>query len=168
MTRILTERLILETLSRDEAAAIRDRDRSGRAWAYDYPSESDRVVAAIVGEAGDYYSEADTWGPLQIRLAQSGLAIGGVGMLSAPDGDGSAEIGYGLVESARGQGHGGEAVVAVIRWAGSQGLRSIVAMTSPDNVASQRLLIRNGFARAGVIDGGDDGTLVRWVLTLEQ
>jgi RimJ/RimL family protein N-acetyltransferase len=164
VTLIVTDRLVLGTLSRDEAAAIRAGDRRGRAWADDYPSEGDVVVAQVVGEAGEHYDESAVYGPLQVRATSTGLAVGGIGFLSAPDPDGFAEIGYGLVPSARGLGYATEAVSAVLLWAATTGLAAIEAMTQPDNLASQRVLARCGFAFVDLVDGGtEDGPLQRWV-----
>ena len=164
-TRIVTARLVLEALTTDEAAAIRAGDRTGRCWSADYPSEGDRVVAAVVGEAGDQYDEAAALGPLQIRLAGSCEAVGGVGFLSAPDADGVAEIGYGLVESVRGLGYATEAVSAVIGWAAAHGVSAVEAMADPGNTASHHVLERCGFEHVGEIDA-DEGRLLRWVRRL--
>ena len=86
MTLLGTERLVLETLTVDEARAISSGDRSGRAWADDYPSDGDLVVAGIAVEAGEHYDESVELGILQVRRRDTGLAIGGIGFISAPDG----------------------------------------------------------------------------------
>lgn len=164
-TRIVTARLVLEALTRDEAAAIRSGDRTDRRWADDYPTDDDLVVAAVVGEAGDDYEEGAPLGPLQVRLGPTGEAVGGVGFLSAPDADGVVEVGYGLAESARGQGYATEALSAVVGWAAAHGVTAVEAMTAPDNEASHRVLERCGFERAGEIDA-DEGRLLRWLRRL--
>jgi GNAT superfamily N-acetyltransferase len=163
MAELRTERLLLGTLTRDEALAIGSGERGGRAWADDYPTEGDVVVAGIVCEAGEHYEESADLGVYQIRRAADGLVIGGVGFLSAPDPTGAAEIGYGLTESARGLGYATEAVRAVIEHAGRCGVTVVVAMTAVDNRASQRVLERLAFERGDTVeDDGDDGPLVRW------
>jgi len=164
-TRIVTARLVLEALTTAEAAAIRSDDRGGRSWADDYPTEGDRVVAAVVGEAGDHYDEGAPLGPLQIRLGSTGEAVGGVGFLSAPDPDGVVEVGYGLADSVQGNGYATEALSAVVGWAAAQGVVAVEAMTAPDNVPSHRVLERCGFERAGEIDA-DEGRLLRWLRRL--
>jgi len=163
--RIVTERLVLETLTRDEAAAIRTGDREGRCWAADYPTDGDIVVAAVIGEAGDAYDEEALLGVLQIRLASTGEAIGGVGFLSAADSDGVAEIGYGIAESVRGQGIATEAVAAMIGWVAGSHVAAIEAFTDPANLASERVLERCGFARVGETTT-DDGPMIRWLRPL--
>lgn len=164
-TRIVTARLVLETLTRDEAAAIRSADRTGRCWAADYPTEGDGVVAAVVGEAGEDYDEAAVLGPLQVRLGSTGEAVGGVGFLSAPDQDGVAEVGYGLTVSAQGNGYATEALSAVIGWAAAHSVVAVEAMTAPDNVDSHRVLERCRFEQVGEIDS-DEGRLLRWLRRL--
>ena len=56
-TDLRTERLLLERLTMDEARAVVALDRHGRAWAADYPTEGDLVVAGIACEAGEHYDE---------------------------------------------------------------------------------------------------------------
>lgn len=162
MTLVVTPRLTLCTLTVAEAAAIVAGDRAGRAWADDYPTEGDLVVAGIVGEAGTAYDEEAPLGPMQVTVTGTGRIVGGVGFLSSPESDGSVEIGYGLAASAQGQGYATEAVQALVALARAQGAETVVAMTAPDNVPSHRVLERCGFARDGEIESGDDGLLWRW------
>ena len=161
MTTIRTARLVLETLTRDEARAIREGDRVGRLWAEDYPTEGDVVVAGIAVEAGEHYDESAALGVLQARLASSGEAVGGIGFLSAATPEGEAEVGYGFAASVRGRGLATEALEAVLGLAAAQGVRTVVALTAPDNIASQRVLERCGFVRQGVVED-DEGPMLRW------
>jgi RimJ/RimL family protein N-acetyltransferase len=50
-----------------------------------------------------------------------------------------------LAPSARGHGYAAEAVVALLNVAGDHGLIRVIADTTPDNIASQRTLVRAGF-----------------------
>lgn len=161
MTRLETERLHLVTLTADEAAAIRAGDRAGRVWADDYPSDGDAVVAAVIGEAGEHYDENAPLGVLQVVLRDTGLAVGGIGFLHAVDDDGEAEVGYGLVPSACGQGYATEALAAVLELARERGVRRVVALTDVDNEPSQRVLARCGFLASGR-EAGTDGEMLRW------
>jgi RimJ/RimL family protein N-acetyltransferase len=158
---VRTERLVLETLTVDEARAIAEGDRVGRAWADDYPSEGDVVVARLILEATDDYDELAPLGALQVRLADDGRAVGGIGFVSAPDAEGAAEVGYGLVPSVRRQGLATEALRAVCDWAGTAGVVTVIAMTDPDNVASHGVLRRVGFTRDGE-EATHDGLMWRW------
>jgi RimJ/RimL family protein N-acetyltransferase len=67
------------------------------------------------------------------------------GFHTVPDADGVVEIGYGIAPSAQGRGVASEAVVLLIELAMRSGAGALVAETSADNVASQRVLARNGF-----------------------
>jgi RimJ/RimL family protein N-acetyltransferase len=167
VTSLRTDRLLLDTLSRDEARAIHDGDREGRRWALDYPTDGDAVVAAIVVEAGEHYDEDTPLGVLQIRFADSGEAIGGIGFLSAVDDDGAAEVGYGIAESHRDRGLASEALRAVCAHAAVVGVRRVDALTAADNLASQRVLQRCGFTRLAEIEVTDEGPMLRWQLSLE-
>ena len=165
-TDIRTERLLLRRLTQHEARAVVALDRAGRAWAVDYPTEGDLVVAGIAVEAGEHYDETGDFGVYQVLLADSGEVVGGIGFIHPPE-NGEVEVGYGLAESARGRGVATEALRAVAAWAAERGVARIVAMTVTDNVASQRVVERLGFARLPepVVDP-EDGPLWRWELAL--
>jgi RimJ/RimL family protein N-acetyltransferase len=165
MPSLRTERLLLETLSRDEVAAMCAGRRDGRAWAPDYPTEGDLVVAAVIAEAGEYYADNVVLGVYQLRVATTGDAVGGIGFLSAPR-DGEAEVGYGIAASVRGQGLATEALQAVVQLAHDEGVERVVALTEPGNTPSHRVLERAGFVRDGV-ETSDEGEMWRWVHRLD-
>ena len=75
--------------------------------------------------------------------------VAGAGFFGAPSG-GVVEIGYSVVESARGRGFATEIVAALVAHALSHAhVTEVVAHTSDANVASTRTLLRCGFARVG-------------------
>jgi len=165
-TDLRTERLLLERLTIDEATAVVALDRAGRAWAADYPTEGDLVVAGIACEAGEHYDETGEFGVYQVRLADTGVAVGGIGFLHPPQ-DGEVEVGYGLAESVRGRGLATEALRAMTVLAAQHGVAVMVATTAVDNVASQRVLQRLAFTRLpGTIEDDEDGPMLRWELAL--
>ena len=98
------------------------------------------------------HGEQRPFGYYRITRLADGRAVGGIGFKGQPD-RGSVEIGYGLVPSARGDGYAAEAVAALLAIAADHGLSRVTADTTPDNIASQRTLIRAGFHLAGT-DGG--------------
>ncbi len=88
-----------------------------------------------------------------------------VGLLSITEvvDKGVVQIGYGVAPGSRGQGHAADAVAALTEWARGDGrLTAIVAETRTDNIASQRVLERNGFARIGERLDEEDGDLFCW------
>jgi RimJ/RimL family protein N-acetyltransferase len=168
VTTIRTPRLLLETLTSDEAAAIRAGDRSGRSWADDYPTDGDAVVAGVIGEAGEHYDERTDLGVLQARLRSSRVAVGGIGFLWAPSPEGEVEVGYGFAESVQGQGLATEALRGVVAHARDRGVRTIMALTDPDNRASQRVLEHCDFERDLEPEITDEGPMLRWTLDLRE
>ncbi|MBV9093327.1 MAG: GNAT family N-acetyltransferase [Streptosporangiaceae bacterium] len=100
---------------------------------------------------------------LVVRRAD-GRIIGDLGTHGAPDSEGSVEIGYSLAPSARGQGIGTAAVAALVgRLAGVPGIRRVTAVTGAENMASRRLLERQGFRVTCLLAGTDE---VRYTLSL--
>lgn len=80
--------------------------------------------------------------------------VGDILMASAgfkgPPQDDTIEIGYSVLPRFQGQGYATEMVRALIDWAFAQpGVARIVAETTTENVASMRLLKRQGFKNAG-------------------
>ncbi len=66
--------------------------------------------------------------------------------------DGMIEIGYGLRDGCCGKGYMTEAVKAITAWAFSQpGVTRIEAETTPENIASQKVLAACGFAPTGTL-----------------
>jgi len=77
------------------------------------------------------------------------------------DENGVAEIGYGISERYQNQGFAGEAVQAVVGWAFREpNVTAIEAEADANNIASQRVLEKCGFAQNGKM--GEEGA--RYVL----
>ena len=80
--------------------------------------------------------------------------VGTGGFLGAPDAGGTAEIGYSIAADWRGQGLATELVAGLVQQAAATGMvRRLVAHTQADNLASQQVLLRNGFEAVGPADG---------------
>ncbi len=76
--------------------------------------------------------------------------VGSGGFMGPPDAAGLAEIGYSIAEDWRGQGLATELVGGLVQQAAATGLvLQLVAHTQPENLASQAVLLRNGFVSAG-------------------
>ena len=61
--------------------------------------------------------------------------------------NGAVEIGYSVVPAWRGRGVASRACALIVQQAWQDGAESVVAETDDDNVASQAVLLRNGFQR---------------------
>jgi ribosomal-protein-alanine N-acetyltransferase len=97
-------------------------------------------------------AEEDQGLSLAVTEARSGEAVGVV-VLLRPDGGrraATAEIGYWVIQRARGRGYASRAVELSARWGLTDaGFMRIEALVIPENVASQRVLERAGFVREG-------------------
>lgn len=76
---------------------------------------------------------------------ESGAVVGRVNLMDVEDG--SAELGYRIAETAAGKGHARAAVKLILTEAARVGVHVVRAMTTVDNVASQRVLEACGFDR---------------------
>ena len=93
------------------------------------------------------------FGNFVIVEQSSGLAVGTIGFFGPPDDTGTVMVGYGLVEPARGHGYATEALRALVGYAAGQpAAKRVVADTEKDNVSSQRVLEKAGFARTHETD----------------
>ena len=166
---VATARLALVALAPAALAAVRSGVRAVlpdvRAWAPDYPTDGDVLLAGLALGPGPLATTDAPWGLLQVRVLAPdgpGVAVGGIGFKTPPV-DGEAEVGYGLAASARGQGLMTEAVGGMLAVARRHGLVAVTAHTDPSNGPSIRLLERNGFTPSGRGPaGGPDAGLLRW------
>ena len=148
-----------------------------------YPASREQMEAVIVseqdGELKKAYSEMLDgclrhperwdWYAMWMIEEKDGMHIGDL-CFKGLRGDGSAEIGYGILEAFQGQGYATEAVQAACRWAfGHTEVTSLEAETDAGNAASQRVLEKCGFRANGTL--GEEGprfTLNRPIDFLEE
>jgi RimJ/RimL family protein N-acetyltransferase len=144
-------RVELPLWSADDVAAIRGGERRP-GWHPQFPREDDRDVAAL-------WREGDPWSTRSV--VADGLVVGSIGFYGPPepaaDGHPEAEVGYGLVEDARGRGLMTDALATVLRVTDAQGVR-VRASVDPTNRASLRVLAACGFTDLRGSD--EDGHLV--------
>jgi RimJ/RimL family protein N-acetyltransferase len=94
-------------------------------------------------------------------LMIAGSEIVGIISLKADSCD-QVEIGYGVASSREGRGFASAAVGALLPMLARRGVAVVVAETSTDNRASQRVLTNNGFVATGERCDNDDGLLIVW------
>ena len=149
MTTCTSERLELRPVPWDAVEAVVKGERLP-GWAEDFPDEGDVVIARMLHRAGSPAPDVvdGLWGHHQVIERSSGAVAGGVGFFGPPD-DGVTEIGYGVVPSRQDSGYATEAVIALLSagWDHHE-LQAVVATTDTENVASQRVLEKAGFALA--------------------
>jgi [ribosomal protein S5]-alanine N-acetyltransferase len=89
-------------------------------------------------------------------------AVGQLGATSEVDANGAIEIGYGF--GVPGRGFATEAVEALVTLLlSSASIVAITANTTVGNVASQRVLEKNGFRLTGKSSNEEDGDLLVWM-----
>jgi len=146
-----TERLRMPLWTAEDVAAIRAGARRPR-WHPQFPREDD-VDAASLWRDGDPWSSRS--------IARADVVVGSIGFFGPPepaaDGTPEVEVGYGLVEDARGLGYATEALAAVVAAAEAAGAR-VRASVLPDNDASIRVLAKCGFTE--LRGSSEDGELV--------
>ena len=85
----------------------------------------------------------------------------------APTDDGRVEIGYSVAAARRRRGYASHAIAALLDTARTDpAVRTVLAETLVDNVASHRVLVKNGFRRSGTRTDPVDGDLILWRIDL--
>ncbi len=157
---IVTKRLLMLQMAVEDAVAlVEGRHPNGRPWAPGYPDDGAVVAASMVVTATQRGSDLGAFGTYQIIRREDGSVIGACGFMGAPDDTGAVSVGYGLAESARGQGYAAEALRGLLDWARSQeGLTCVLADTTRTNIPSQKVMERAGMKRVG-----EDGELLYYM-----
>jgi GNAT superfamily N-acetyltransferase len=89
--------------------------------------------------------ETPAWWVHQIVV--NGVVVGDIGFHGPAGPDGTVEIGYTVVPAWRGRGVASRACGLIVEQAWRDGAEIVIAETDDDNVASQAVLLRNGFQR---------------------
>lgn len=130
--------VVLQPLSRAQAEALVRGDFSSVEPAEGWP-HADTLDG--VGMAVQHGFEP----PWLVLL--DGRVIGDCGTFGPPDEQGAVEIGYGLAEPFRGRGLGTQVVGELLRTLLARpAVRRVTAKVETANVASRRVLEKNGFA----------------------
>ena len=139
------ERLVLCTASREEMLALIDAQSD---------EELKKAYREMLQGALDHPAQWE-WYAAWIIRRRDGVAVGDL-CFKGLQSDGSAEIGYGILDAHQGRGYATEAVGAAASWALRQpGVTRVEAETEPDNEASQRVLAKCGFLPTGIT--GEEG-----------
>lgn len=149
---VTTTRLRLPLVTSDERADML-AGRRRPAWHADYPREDDRDAVSMTPSSGP-----GPWSPRHVVRAFDGLVVGSVGFFGPPAdvaGTPEVEVGYGLVEEARGHGAATEALRGLLAETDRARVR-VRASVQPDNTASIRVLAKCGFTELrGTTDDGE-------------
>ncbi len=124
------------------------------------------VLEHVRGIAATLHAQGYTGGHWMVTA--DGEVVGLCGFKHVPSPAGEVEIGYGIAASRRRRGHATAAVAALLDAARRDpAVRAVMAQTAVANVASQRALEKNGFARIGTSHDPEDGELIVWRIALD-
>jgi ribosomal-protein-alanine N-acetyltransferase len=153
---VVTERLQLRLITPEDAEGML-AGRRRVSWHPDYPRRDDQDAASMIKDA----NPDACWGPRHIARSVDGLVVGSIGFFGppepGPDELPETEVGFGLVEDARGHGAVTEALTALLEYADRAGVR-VRASVLPENTASLRVLAKCGFTQ--LRGSSEDGELV--------
>jgi RimJ/RimL family protein N-acetyltransferase len=163
LTVIETDRLVLRRLSPDDAEFINELLNQPSFLRYigdkEVRKRADAVRYIQTGPLASY--ERFGFGLYLVELKETGVPIGICGLLkrdSLPD----VDIGFAFLPNFWSQGYAFESASAVMTYGRDVlGLRRIVAITSPDNDASIRLLEKIGLRFERLIKLSEDQSEVR-------
>ena len=150
-----TPRLRLVPLSVHDAAAIVHGQRPLEdRWAPDYPTDATLVAAGLVVTAQAEGRELAPWTAYQIVRRSDGKAVGGCGFVwGEPDRAGNVHVSFSIVDSARGEGYGPEALRAIIAFAKQHPeVTRVLAETAHTNTEGLGVFQEAGMRRAGADD----------------
>jgi len=120
------------------------------------PLEVLRMLADVAARVRESFSPA-SW------LIVEDNEVVGLCSVTRPPSGGVIEIGYGIAPTRQNRGIAGRAIRDIVAWARtSPEVQAIIAETGIPNLASQRVLERNGFVRVGERVDEEDGPLICW------
>lgn len=93
---------------------------------------------------------------------EAGIPVGLCAFKAAPDPAGVVEIAYMTFPACERRGHATAMAAALVRIAFEAGSPLVIAHTLPQENASTRALLRNGFVFAGEAIDPEDGLVWRW------
>ncbi|MFF7261886.1 GNAT family N-acetyltransferase [Streptomyces sp. NPDC008159] len=166
------DRIVLKGVHPAAAADLAEGGTGGFDWIVGGPVDGTRVGAGLVFQAYEAGVHRPEWGMYVLVRKEDGLAVGALGYHGAPDEEGRVEIGYDLVEGARGRGYATEALRALADWARERAreqgdVQCLFAVVDKVNTPSQGVVTRAGFEQVSDDWGdGEDGEQFAYELRL--
>ncbi len=168
-TMVETERLLLKPLTYDQLTKYIKVDNSletelnlnesSRSISADLTEAFEQTILPNVANPDKDYLFSTLW--TAISKAENCM-VADLCFVGEPNENGEVEIGYGTYEVHRNKGYMREAVGGIIGWAIEQpDIKSIVASTEKNNIASFTVLEKNNFIKVGETE-----TMFNWRLTI--
>ena len=163
MTIVATDRLLMRRLDlADDAfvmALVNDPDWLRYIGDRNVHSSADARRYLVAGPLTMY--ARDGLGLYAVELRDTGEPIGICGLIRR-EGLADVDVGFAFLPQHRGHGYAYESADAVLAYArDTLGLERVVAIASPDNERSLRLLARLGFVDEGIVRLPGDGEALR-------
>jgi RimJ/RimL family protein N-acetyltransferase len=164
---IETEHLIIKPLTHSQLIkyvnidgsleAELNLDRSSRTISAELKEALEQTILPNVADATKNYLFSTLW---TVILKTENQMVGDLCFCGEPNSDGEIEIGYGTYVEFRKRGFMKEAVRGMIQWAEKQPtVKSVIASTEKNNIASLSVLEKNNFIKVGETD-----TMFNWRL----
>ena len=167
---IETERLILKPLTYNQLLKYVMSDNSleaelnlnetSRTISPELKEALEKTILPNVADTKKDYLYSTIWTAI---LKTENKMVGDICMYGEPNADGEIEIGYGTYDEFQNKGFMTEIVKGIIEWAKNQPkVKSIIASTEKDNIASFSILQKNNFIKVGETD-----SLLNWRFELK-
>jgi RimJ/RimL family protein N-acetyltransferase len=147
-----TPRLLLREFGPDDVDDLFAMDGDAEVTRYlgsGVPPRTREQCAEAIGRMVAGYRAREGYGLLHASRRDDGTFVGGCGVFPVPEGD-DVEIAYRVPRAQWGRGYATEMARAVLAHAfGTLRLPRVVALTWPENVASQRVIAHLGMRDAG-------------------
>lgn len=168
---IETQRLFIKPLTFDQLIKYLKNDNSledelnlnptTRAISNDLKEAIEQTILPNVADSSKNYLFSTLW---TIISKEDNRIVGDLCLIDETGVDGAIEIGYGTYDEFQGKGYMTEAVGGMIKWLKKQqSIKSVIASTNIDNIASYKVLSNNGFEKIGASQD-----LLKWKLTLNS
>ncbi|MFF8016200.1 GNAT family N-acetyltransferase [Streptomyces sp. NPDC007929] len=142
------ERITLQGVTPAAATDLSTVGDGGFEWIEGGPVEGTRVGAGLVYKQYEDGVHRPEWGMYALVRREDERAIGAMGFHGVPDEAGRVEVGYDLVDGARGHGYATEALRTLTSWALDRPeVRTVVAIVERGNTPSRNVLARAGFTQ---------------------
>lgn len=166
---IQTERLILHPLSYQQLLKYIEADgslekelslnKTSRIISQELKEALEQTILPNVADATKNFLFSTLWTAISKVELQM---VGDLCIVGEPNEAGEIEIGYGTYDDFQGRGFMTEIVYGIIEWAKTQSLiKSIKAATEKTNIASHKVLQKNGF-----IVVGEDENYFHWKIII--
>jgi len=151
--------VIIEATATDFAALLAGKAPRNLFLVNDSELAPPEILAMLAGLAATIRTDFE---PAAWMLVEASEIVGLCSLVRAPE-QGELNIGYGVAPTRQGRGIAGRAIGEILHWARHDPRVDLVtAETAIGNLASQRVLERNGFVRCGERHDAEDGQLICW------